>query len=77
VEGHAEDLRLLGYRLDRLEERVRGDYLTEEHAVNRFVTREELERSAKVRREWWPIMLMALAGIPGTVNLILTLKGGR
>jgi len=56
---------------------VRGDYLTEEHAVNRFVTREELERSAKVRREWWPIMLMALAGIPGTVNLILTLKGGR
>jgi hypothetical protein len=77
VGERVEDLRLVGYRLTRLEDHLHNDYLTAAQMMNQFVTREEMRAQAKTRREWWPIVLMAIAGLPGTLNLILTLKGLR
>lgn len=56
---------------------LRQSYLTAAEMRNVFVTRDELQRQAVNRREWWPIVLGIIVTGATITNLIIALRGGR
>lgn len=52
---------------------LREDYMTSDQLHRTFISRAELQQDARVRREWWPIVIAVFVGLPSIGTFILTL----
>jgi hypothetical protein len=61
----------------RLLEKLERDYLTGPEMRNQFVTHEEMQARAKMRREW-PMMIAAvMSTVTGCTTLVLLIAGAH
>lgn len=55
---------------------LRSDFMTRAEMRNVFITRKELASRGRERREWWPIVLAVVVGLPTIANLIISIAAG-